>query len=110
MELSESLPGPLYTLEGAKAELDRLDCARNGHDIEYVLSGFFLQPKAAFCARRCGHPGWAMIPADQTHLWRQLAPVISNALTPYPSALAAVNAAIDQAMTSSAGNCPDGDR
>ncbi|MFI9591105.1 hypothetical protein [Nonomuraea sp. NPDC052265] len=94
---------PLYTLGGAQAELDRLECARHGHDLEHIVGGLFLQPKAAFCARRCGHPGWAMVPADQPHLWRSLAAVIARALAPYPTALAAVNAAIDDAMAQPAG-------
>ncbi|GAA2657596.1 hypothetical protein [Nonomuraea recticatena] len=94
---------PLYTLGGAQAELDRLECARHGHDIEHIVGGFFLQPKAAFCARRCGHPGWAMIPADQPNRWRDLAPVIARALAPFPSALDAVNAAVELALTAPSG-------
>jgi len=88
-------PGrPLFTPGGAHTEADQLECALYGHDLEHVMSGASRQPRAAFCARGCGHPGWVMVPADQPRLWRSLAPVLVRALTPYPSALAAANAAV----------------
>jgi hypothetical protein len=35
-----------------------------------------------------------LIPADQPHLWRSVAPAIAAALKPYPGAADAVNAAV----------------
>ncbi|MFF3441893.1 hypothetical protein [Streptosporangium sp. NPDC002721] len=99
--------GPLYTLGGAQTELNRRECARHGHDLDLIVGGASGDPVAGFCSRRCGHPGWVIIRADQPHLWRSLAPVIIRALAPYPGALDAANAAINAAMTPSAAPMKD---
>jgi hypothetical protein len=51
-----------YTLAEARAELARRECAAYGHDIEIVsVDG---RPVSLVCGRGCGHPGWAVTPAD----------------------------------------------
>jgi hypothetical protein len=83
-----------YTLAEARQENARQECAAWGHDLDFIHQAWSREPKAAMCSRGCGHPGWAMIPADQPHLWRSVAPAIAEALRPFPSAADAVNAAV----------------
>lgn len=48
------------TLSRARREMDRLECAAQGHDLDVTCQGF--DPVTVTCARRCGHPGWDVKP------------------------------------------------
>lgn len=87
-----------YSLDEARRELARAECETYGHDLDYIQQGWSREPKAAYCSRGCGHPGWVMIPADQPKLWRSVAPAIAEALKAFPGAAAAVNAAVSQVL------------
>lgn len=87
-----------YTLAEAQRENARQECGRWGHDIDMIEQAWTREPKAAICSRQCGHPGWVLIPVDQPHLWRAVAPAIAEALQPYPGAAEAVNAAVARVL------------
>jgi len=50
----------LYTLEEARREMARRECAGFGHDLDIVYQG--AEPVRLVCGRGCGHRGWTITP------------------------------------------------
>lgn len=54
---------PTYTLNEAREELARRQCAAGGHDFETVLNGCG-EPVQMFCSNACGRGPWNICPSD----------------------------------------------
>lgn len=76
----------LYTLNEARREIARQECATHGHNLTVIATP--TGPTGLICDRHCGHPGWHVTPASQpggvealegalrlelAHLWLDLA-------------------------------------